>query len=248
MESEKLGVRQSVYTQTPPPATQAPRATVVNGPSLLHTIAGHLPAEAPCEKDAPKLPQCTHINKSLPQTNDPKSEIPLLFDRIIEIANTLKPFPKSQALRKIALAHANAGDIHAAKETACLIQNPLPKSLALIGIAVKQAEAEDIDEAKKTAYRIELLPQKALAFKKIALIQADANGIESAKENFWEAVTIVKTISDTCEKSKALLGIAEALAGASDIESAKEIFLQAKKLALATPSTYRKIEALKQIA
>jgi len=145
------------------------------------------------------------------------------------------------ALRSIAEAQANAGDIKAAFSTAKTIEDASWRSIALLGIAVAQANAGDIKAAFATAKTIEGAFWRSGALSGIAEAQANAGDIKAA-------FATAKTIEDADDRSGALSGIAVAQANAGDIKASQSTITLALNLAKTIEDAYDRSYALRGIA
>ena len=120
---------------------------------------------------------------------------------------------RADALRGIASAQAQAGDIDGALSTTRSIDYASFRIWALHNIALAQAEAGAIDGALSTARSIDDANIRTRALRGIASAQAEAGDIDGA-------LSTARSINDEGVRADALRGIVSAQAEAGDIDGA----------------------------
>ena len=128
---------------------------------------------------------------------------------------------RAWALRDIAAAQAEAGDIAGALQTAEKIDDADARAWALRDIAAAQAEAGDIAEALQTAEKVDDAVRRARALRAIAAAQAEAGDEAGARATVAEALQTAEKIGEAGDRAWALRDIAAAQAEAGDVAEAQ---------------------------
>ena len=154
---------------------------------------------------------------------------------LIENVFAGKPIPevavhaRSEVLRAIAIAQAQAGDSQRALQTAGSIPTPYMQTSALAEIAVVQSERGDrlaaeatLRKAMQVSSAIREFVAKAPALLGIAQAYAKVGDRASATRTFRQARQAVRVSDDERYKTDALMNLAMAQSGAGDFSGAVE--------------------------
>ncbi|WP_448590879.1 hypothetical protein [Thermoflexus hugenholtzii] len=172
-----------------------------------------------------------------------------LFDLALKAAEGIdEAWSRAEALRKIAVAMAEAGQGERAKEVlnqalkaAEGIDEAWSRAEALKEIAVAMARAGELEQALKAAEGIDEAWSRAWALRAIAVAMAEAGQGERAKEVLNQALKAAEGINKAWSRAEALRAIAVAMAKAGELE-------QALKAAEGIDVAWGRAEALRAIA
>jgi tetratricopeptide (TPR) repeat protein len=136
---------------------------------------------------------------------------------------------RSEVLRAIAIAQAQAGDSPRALQTAGSIAAPYMQASALAGVAVAQAERGDriaadatLRKAVQVSSAIQDFAAKAPALLGIAQAYAKVGDRAAATRTFRQARQTVRVSDDDRYKTNALMDLAMVQSGAGDFSGAVE--------------------------
>ncbi|MEM2191712.1 MAG: tetratricopeptide repeat protein, partial [Archaeoglobaceae archaeon] len=148
---------------------------------------------------------------------------------------------RSEALKRVAVALAEAGRFDEALKVARSIPYEYSRSWALISIAKALAEAGKFDKALEVAKSIFSEPHRSIALREVAKVIAEAG-------RFDEALKVARDIYDEYSRLWALKEVAIALAKAGRSEEANEIFDEALKVARSISDKFDRSTALEVVA
>jgi tetratricopeptide (TPR) repeat protein len=164
------------------------------------------------------------------------------------VAESIEARWRSEALREIAKAMAEAGMSEEAVTVAAGIEDAGRRSVGLREIATAMARAGRVEEAKKVfqegvkvAEQIKDAWHRSTALEEIATAMAEAGRFEEARK-------VAERIEIAGRRSEALRGIATAMAKAGRVEEPKKVFEEAVRVAERIGDPRWRSEALTGIA
>ena len=169
------------------------------------------------DKSGSRAVMFQEIGKAQAKTGD-LSAARQSFAAALKIASSIGGTLRSGALREIATAQVEAGDIAGALRTAYGFHNVLTRVEALRSIAIVQAKARDEEAARQTlAAAVDAAGSHARTLIEIAIEQAEAGDIAGG-------LRTARDIHDVEEQARALYEIARVQARAGDLRAAGRTF------------------------
>ena len=162
---------------------------------------------------------------------------------------------RHDALRDIALAQAEAGDMRSARDTfaamlsvAQINDSTFLRPWSVRNIASAQAEAGDIDGALATARSIDDELILSWTLDDIAVEQMATGDEQSARDTLAVALSVARKIDDKKERVSALSFVAAAHAKTGNTQSARDILATALSVARNIDVAFYRASALHRIA
>lgn len=159
------------------------------------------------------------------------------------------------ALRTIAEASANIGNLEQAREITESIDEPIEKTRALREIAETLADTGDADgaamilkQAGEVANTIERANIKGSELRSVAEALVDIGNTDKARALLEQARNITETINELYDKADGLQEIAGILADLGDTDGARALLEQARNVAETIKEPDNKAESLQEIA